>query len=111
MELLTAPATVLLARVYQPVIVLHYRLYWINLDLTDPEHLVSANRPVILDLSVSRSYWLPKYPAAASCGFSSQRCAAHLAESCIAAAVIPDDLRHRLRSLRSRRMWRREHAE
>ena len=69
MELLTAPATVLLARVYQPVIVLHYRLYWISLDLTDPEHFVSANRPVILDLSVSRSYWLPKYPSAASCGF------------------------------------------
>ena len=51
MELLTAPATVLLARVYQPVIVHHYRLYWISLDLTDPEHFVSADCPVILDLS------------------------------------------------------------
>jgi hypothetical protein len=51
MELLTAPATVLLARVYQPVIVHHYRLYWISLDLIDPEHFVSANCPVILDLS------------------------------------------------------------
>jgi hypothetical protein len=43
MELLIAPATGLLARVYQPVIVHHCRLYWISLDLTDPEHFVSAN--------------------------------------------------------------------
>ncbi|MGP0002636.1 MAG: hypothetical protein ACLPKW_33560 [Acetobacteraceae bacterium] len=51
MELLTAPASVLLARVYRQVIVHHYRLYWVSLDLTDREHFVSANCPVIPDLS------------------------------------------------------------
>ena len=42
MELLTAPATALLAGVYQPVIVLHYRLYWIV--STSPTRNTSSQR-------------------------------------------------------------------
>ena len=78
MELLTAPASVLLARVYRPVIVHHYRLYWVSLDLTDREHFVSANCPVILDLSgepIGTGYRSTHRQRPA--GSYSQRCAAH----------------------------------